>query len=129
MSAAVITSDGTVRQLDARAGEPIVVTSEDVQDPEKLARLVQDAHREIASFRRRFAPRMTEFEDLEVTAGDPLRVTHGFGGRVRYWPVDWRPTTPGDAPIFDKNTDTDEDTLVLDVGNAGIVTILVREAG
>jgi hypothetical protein len=129
VSSAVINSDGDVRQLDTRAGEPIVITSEDVKDDEKLARLLQDALRELAALRRRFAPRMIEFEDQAVTAGQALRVTHNFGGRVRYWPVDWRPTTPGDAPLFDKSTSTDEDTLVLTVGNAGTVTILVREAG
>lgn len=126
MSAALVASDGLVRQLDTRAGEPIVVTSQDVKDPEKLARLLQQALRENAEFRRRWTPRELYFRDQVVdgTGTTKYRLTHGFNGRVTYEAV-----YASDYPRLKIHADTDANTLVLVSGTACTVDIRVREAG
>ena len=129
MSTAVVDNDGIVRQLDARADAPVVLSAEDVQDADKLARLLNDARREIADLRRRWEPRRLIFQDRAVTAGADLRLEHGFGGNVLYTVEAWVAGTPGDAPVFEVSDDTDGNALVLEVGNSGTATILVKESG
>lgn len=131
MPAAIVQSDGLVRQLDTRAGEPIVVTSEDVKDPEKLARLLQQALRENAELRRRYAPRVLYFRDQAVTATTttPIRLTHNFNGKVNWSVVRWGGSAAGSSYGLDEHADTDANTLVLVSGVAGTATIRVEEAG
>lgn len=126
MSAAIVESDGVVRQLDKRAGEPIVVTSDDVKDAEKLARLLQQALRENAEERRHWRPRQLYFRDQVVdgTGTTKYRLTHNFNGRVEYFAG--RAT---DYPRLKVHDETDANTLVLVSGTACTVTILVEEAG
>lgn len=128
MSTAVLTDDGA-RRLDGRADAPVTITAQDVTDPEKLARLLNDLRRDVAEERRRWKPSEIYRQDLSVTGGDTISIAHGLHGRVRYAVVEWEPDTPGDAPLFDKDDSTDEDTLRLAVGNSGTVTLHVWEAG
>lgn len=110
-------------QLDER------VTEDDVKDASKLARLLMRVLKDIATLKRRFVPRRIDFEDRAVLGGGKLRLNHGWGGRVRWWVVDWVPTSPTDSPVFERTTATDSKTLVLSVGNPGTVTIRVEESG
>jgi hypothetical protein len=129
MNAAVVSEDGTVRQLGPRADAPGVVTAEDVQDPEKLARFLNDMRREQAAQARRWSPRVLIDRDRAVTSGDTVRIEHGFGSRVLYGVGEWRPATPGDVALFDFDEDSDGDALLLTVGNTGTVTLIVVEVG
>jgi hypothetical protein len=124
-----IAETGTVYQLDRKAEPDEVVTEEDVKDAGKLSRLLMRLLRDVATLTRRFAPKRTDFEDRAVVSGTPLRLPHNFDARVRWWVVDWRPTTPGDVPVFEKSSSTDTRTLVLDVGNSGRVSVRVEVAG
>lgn len=126
---ALIPAVGRVRQLDKQTEPDELVTPEDVQDPNKLAQLLVRILRDVAVMKRRFWPRRIDFEDKAVTSGDVMRLNHGFGGRVRYWVVDWRPTTPGDAALFEYDASTDDKTLCVAVGNSGKVTMRVESAG
>lgn len=117
-----------VIQLDRQATPDEVVTSEDVKDSEKLARLLARLLRDVADLKRRWWPKRIDFEDRAVVSGMPLRLGHGMRARVRWWIVDWTPTTPGDVPIFEKASTTDLKTLVLDVGNSGTVSVRVEVA-
>jgi hypothetical protein len=131
MPSAIVQSDGLVRQLDARAGEPIVVTSEDVKDVEKLARMLQDTRRELAELRRRWAPRELYFRDQAVTATNTtkIRLTHNFNGKVNWAVVRWDGSAAGSSYGIDEHADTDANTLVVVSSVAGTATIRVWEAG
>lgn len=131
VSAAIIERSGEVRQLDTRAGEQINVTSEDVKDPEKLARLLQQALRENAENRRRWAPRELYFRDQAVTAttATKIRLSHGFDGKVNWTVVRWDGSAAGSSYGIDEHADTDANTLVLVSSVAGTATIRVWEAG
>lgn len=128
MRAAVVT-DASVRVLDGRGDAPVVITPEEVQRPDVLARLLNELRRGQAETARRWNPRVLVVEDRDLTSGDEWRVEHGFGGRVRWWIADWQPSTPGDVPVFERDAATDANALVLDVGNSGRATLIVMEAG
>lgn len=128
--AARVDKAGNVYQLDRPAEPDERVTEEDVQDADKLSRLLMRVLKDVAGIKRRFIPRRIDFEDRAVVAGTPLRLPHGLNARVRWWVVDWIPTSPTDSPVFERNaTDTTVNTLVLDVGNPGTVTIRLEVAG
>jgi hypothetical protein len=119
---------GKVHQLDRPAEPDELVTEEDVMDAPKLARILVRILKDIATIKRRFWPRRTDFEDREVTSGDTLRLPHNFNARVRWWVVDWIPTTPGDVPVFERSATTTTRVLALDVGNSGLVSVRVEVA-
>jgi hypothetical protein len=127
VSAAIVNSDGGVRQLDARAGEPISVTADDVKDADKLARMLQDALRQLAEFKREWRPRRLYFRDQTVddTGSTKYRLTHNFGGLVNYVAV----REDGGYADLRVHDDTDGNTLVLVSYSAATLTILVEEAG
>ena len=130
MPAAVVESDGTMRQLDGRAEPDFVVEAKDVEDPPRLARLLQIMLRELARLRLAWAPRRVDFKDVTCgTGGALIRLEHGFGGAVRWWVVDWQISAASGAPILQRYTGTDENTLVLWSDKAGVATIRVEEAG
>jgi hypothetical protein len=129
VSSARIDASGNVYPLDRKVEPAEVFSEEDAKDPAKLARAVQRLLKAANEAARRFDPKTLDIEDVGVVSGTDLRIEHGFGGRVRWWIADWQPTTPGDAPLFERSTDTDNDALVLEVGNSGTVTVHVREAG
>lgn len=123
-------SGSTVTQVDRPASPDAVVTEEDVKDPSKLARLVMSIAKDVAQLRRRFAPRRIDFEDVEVdnTGTTLYRFEHGFGGRVRWWPVDFEGAGATSAALA-RHSSSDNDTLVLYSLEAGTATIRVEEAG
>jgi hypothetical protein len=127
--AARVDASGRVFQLDRSAEPDEIVTEEDAKDAGKLARILVRVLRDLADIKRRFFPRRIDFEDRAVVSGDVLRLNHGFSARVRYWVVDWRPFTPGDVAVFDRNAGTNAQALLLNVGNSGTVTVRVESAG
>lgn len=128
---AKVDSDGAVTPLDGRTEPDEVVTAQDVQDPDKLARLLGRILKDIAALKRRWAPRHIDFELAVTGSATPqtVQLEHGFNGAVRWWVVDW--STGGTVAISAmKNTAlTTTKTLVLSVYNAGAMTIRVEEAG
>lgn len=124
-----IDGNGNVYQLDRPAEPDEMVAEEDVKDATKLARLLMRVLRSLATMTRRFEPRQTDFEDKAVTSGDVLMLPHKFDARVRWWVVDWTPTTPGDAALFERSSASTLAVLKLTVGNSGLVTIRVEAAG
>ncbi len=129
---AVVPQNGPIRQLDAPAEPDEQVTPEQVQDTDRLARLLMRMLRDLAVLRRRFWPQHIDFEDLtfDSTGTTKTRLQHGFGGRVRWWLVDWQKGTEAPlAPALSRHADTDNNTLVLISGVEGKGTIRVEEAG
>lgn len=128
MSAAIVESDGTVRQLDAKAGELVVVTADDVKDADKLARSLQDALRQLAELRREWRPRRLYFrnQSFDATGTTKYRLTHNFGGRVNYY---FMPETTGGYVDVRRHSETDNNTLVLTSFWSSTATVLVEEAG
>jgi hypothetical protein len=127
MSHAVVNAQGKVKQLDQAVEPDEVVTEDDVKDASKLSRLNGRLLKGLALLRRAWAPRVIDFQDVPCTAGTPIRLPHGFGGRVNYWVLSWRALA--NAPNFMVNATTDNNTLVLDVGVSGTGTIRVEAAG
>lgn len=124
---AVIDSAGLVRKVATKAPRQ-VITSTDVQDPEKLARALQDARKELDALDR--PRREMVYEDVATgAAGALLKLPHNFGARVRWHVVDWASTAGGAAPVLEKSTTTDDDTLVLASYVAGTASIRIEEAG
>lgn len=123
--------DGQMVRLDASTTTREAVTEEDVQDPAKLAELVQRVVRGLTELRQRFAPQTIDFEDVALTGstGSPqnVRLEHRMGGRVRWYVVDWASSSTV-APVLRKSAQTDDDTLVLDALSTGTATIRVEAA-
>jgi hypothetical protein len=133
VSAANVESDGTVTSLDGRAEPSTLITEEDAKDPQKVARILTEVLGQVASQRRRWAPRRIVFRDIAVTGDAVTPVTvqleHGFGGRVSWWPVDWVTTSTVTLGIKQNTTTTTADTLGLWFFCTGTISICVEEAG
>lgn len=138
MSAANVASSGVISTLDGRAPSDIVITSRDVGDPERLARMMQEHARKLAVIERRWSPKRLDFVDYAVSGSSDIRLDHGFGGRVRWWIGQWRATSTAAnfIPLLMESASTNDNTLVLSnldiagVGRfAGTVTIRVEAAG
>lgn len=131
MSAALVLPSGTVRQLDRPAEADAQVTAEDVQDAEKLARMVQDLRRDVARLTGAWSPRTVTFVDI-TTAGSLAtpqthRLVHGFGGRVWWTVVSLR--TGGTDFRLDVSTSTTNDVLVLTSYSTGTFSLRIEAAG
>lgn len=126
---AVFPLNGPVRQLERRTEAREQIDEAEVQAPDRLARRLTEQDRRIATVERRWSAKTLDFEDRVVDGSGTTkyRFEHRFGGRVRFWPVDWTGGT--DAPNLRKHTDTTNDTLVLTSTVAGTVTLRVEEAG
>lgn len=127
MSSAVVSSVRS-KQLDARSVPPEQVTDDQVKDPKRLAELLGRLLVAVTELRRAWDPKRIDFEDQAVTAGTEFDLEHRFGGRVRWWVVDWVPDATGDVAIFERTASTDT-MLTLLPQNTGTVTIRVEEAG
>lgn len=126
---AVAPKYGPVRRLD-RASEPDErVTVDDLKSPDYLARLLMRILRELADLRRRWWPKRIDVEDRDVdgTGSTKYRFPHGFGGRVRWWVVDW--SGASSVAGLMRHSDSDNNTLVLVSWVAGTVTVRIEEAG
>jgi hypothetical protein len=117
-----------VQQLDKLPEPDEVITPEDVQDVDRVARLFARILRDIARLTRAWKPRRVDYEDRSVdsTGTTKYRLEHRFGGRVRWWPVGWSGAA---APALSEHADSDTNTLVLTSTSAGTVTIRIEEAG
>lgn len=129
MSSAIVPKSAKARQLDRPSEPDEQFTEEQAKDPERLSRTIVQLLRDVASLKRRFVPRRVDFEDIEVDAtGTTIyRFVHRFGGRVRWWVVDWNSSSAG--PALAKDASSDENTLKLVSGVAGTLTLRVEEAG
>lgn len=130
MSHAVVRSTGAVAQLDAKPSQTEAVTPEDVQKPPRLSELLGRLVTAVSELRRAWAPKTIDFEDVSLGAGGAsTRLEHGFGGRVRWWLVDWQPTATGNRPNVERSSSSTNDVLVLLSSQAGTATVRVEQAG
>lgn len=131
MSAANVATDGKIRALGPRPQPDRVVTEDDVKDPSKLTQMLASLLKSVAELRRTWAPRRLDFEDILTTTGPGvIRLQHNFGGRVRWWPIDYRISGSAAAPILQRDSaKTDDNTLVLLSYSTGLISIRVEEAG
>jgi hypothetical protein len=118
-----------VRQLDRPAEPDEQVTPDDAKDSERVARMLMRLLKDVSTLRRSWAPRFVDHEDrvVDATGTTTYRFPHGFGGRVRWWPVDWKDASAG--PQLERHSDTDSNTLVLVSYAAGTLTLRIEEAG
>ena len=125
MSAAVF-SDDEWRQLGGTSDSLLTVTSAEVQDPEKLARMLQTALRELAELRREWRPRVRYWRDVTVdgTAATQCRFEHNLGGRVNWHAVGAESTVD-----LWQHEDTDDNVLILVSNAPATVTVRIEEAG
>lgn len=125
---AKVPKNGPTQQLDTRPEPEEQVTEEQVQDPSRLARFLMTLLRDVATLKRRFIPTFIDFEDITVDATGltRYRFSHNFGGRVRWYVIDWAGGA-GPAMLFDGTSD--DNTLVLVSVSAGIASIRVEKAG
>ena len=125
--AAVVSAMGKLRSLVVTKEPDRELTSDDVQEPKTLARMLMRIVRDVAQLERRPCPRRLDFEDIEVN-GDGITVydfPHGFGTRVRWWVTDCEVT---DGTLVRDSTTNDE-TLRLISNSTGTVTVRVEEVG
>jgi len=123
-------TDGTVRQLDRATEADARVTAADVQDPETLARMLQELRKDVARLRGQWTPRSVTFVDVVTTGsgGTPqtLRFPHGFGGRVWYSVV----SSSGAAMRLDySSASSTNDVLILSSYSAGTFSLRIEEMG
>lgn len=135
MPAARVTSTGLMKVLDRQPRPDEQVTEKDIAEPPKLARVLTQMLKDIALLKRRFAPRRIDFEDQKVSPSTTYRFQHRFNGRVRWWVVQWKPTSfaANWQPFLleDPSNPSDANTLVLTASGStdGTATIRVEEAG
>ncbi len=117
------------RQLDKPAEPDEQVTDEQLDDRPRMLRFYMRLLRDIAALLRRWSPDTLEFEDRSIdddTGATKFRFEHGFGGRVRWFPVDW---TGVSTPALIRHEDTTNDTLVLVSFGIGTLTLRIERAG
>lgn len=128
---AIINRSGAVRQLDKQGEPPERVTPEQWADAPRMTRLMTDVLRQLVVLQRRFWPLRLDYEDVAVddTGTTVYRFPHGFGGRVRWWVVDWQ----ANGSLFDhslsKHSSSNDDTLALVSFTPGTMTLRIEEAG
>ncbi len=130
MAAAKISLAGKRTKLDLRAEPRDIVHTDDVKDPDTLAQLLGSILQDTNEQRKKFTARRIDFEDITVddTGATKYRLLHKFGGRVRWWVVDF--SDAGTAPAcLERHADTDDNALVLVSYLVGKVTVRVEEAG
>ena len=129
MSSIVVPKVGKPRKLDRAPTPDEQVTEEQAKDTPRVARVLTDLLRDVAAFKRRWAPRVVDFEDFDFDGSGTTvyRFPHGFRARVRFSVVDWTGATGG--PQFVRHASTDVHTLCLVSYEAGTATIRVEEAG
>lgn len=120
----------TSRSLDARAQPEEVVADTDVSEVPKLTRLLTRILRDVADLKRRFAPRVHTYINLDVdnTGTTVYRLAHRFGGPVAWSPVEWV-TSSAAGPSLEEHASGDKDTLAIVSHVAGRVAIRVEELG
>ncbi len=126
MSRAKILRDRKVVQLDRPAQARQTITAEDVQDPEKLARILNELRGGLDEERRAFKPRVLDFEDIafDATGVTKYRFDHNFNGRIRWWVVE-----QDDNPSLSEHSSSTANTLVLVSSFNTTCTIRIEEAG
>jgi len=133
MSTVVVPARGQIRRLDRPVEPSENVTEEDLKQPSKVVELFLRLLRNVATLLRRWWPRRIDYEDFVLdSGGTEYRFPHGFKARVRWLVVDWLPDTPGVPHQLERvagTGKTDDQTLVLASGAAGVVTLRVEEAG
>lgn len=118
---------GKVTKQDRLASPEQQVEPTDVDSPVKLARLLTDLLKDVSTLKRKWWPRRIDFEDLTVEQYVDVTLPHNFGGRVRWWLVDW---SGGNAvQLSTVSAVTTTKTLVLSPTASGTATIRVEEAG
>jgi len=111
--------------LDRRAETEPRIVEDDVSRPVVLVRLLTEIVRAVGSLSRRWWPKRVDFEDIDTNTSDPIRLTHGYAGRVRWWVVDQSSTDT----LLVKASASTNDVLVLTSTGTSTVTIRVEEAG
>jgi hypothetical protein len=132
MSYAIIGANGGVIRTGSASEPDEQIASKDVADTSKLARLLTKLFRVVASLLRRRDPQIIDYEDLTVSGstGSPqrIRLTHKFGGRVRWSICDWATSGTVALSVQKDAVNTTTDVLVLLVWNTGTMTIRVESA-
>ncbi len=126
---AIVDFNGRIRQLDRGAEPEEQVQAEDVTDPPRLARLLMRILSDVAALKRRFWPRHLDFEGCAMTDDGvtKYRFEHRFGGKARWWAVDWT-SEDGGVDIV-RDADSNDRTLVLRSYCTGTITLRIAEAG
>ena len=129
MSSIVVPRVGKPRRLDRAPTPDEQVTEEQAKDVPRVARLLTSLLRDVAALKRRWAPRVIDFEGFDFDDGGVTvyRFPHGLRSHVRFWVVDWTGATGG--PQLVRHASTDVNTLCLVSHEAGTATIRVEEAG
>lgn len=123
-----VRKDGTAVIVDAKRKPVDQITESQVQDPKRLAQLLQDGFSDAAIKAERFAPNRIDFEDrtLDATGTTKHSFEHKLGKRVRWFVVDW--SGSGGGAELSKDSSSTLDTLVLVSYRAGVATIRIEES-
>ncbi len=128
-----VEADGTVKQLDRRPGPDENISDEEVRDNSLLGKILLRIFRDVATLKRRWAPRRVDFRGIVSTgtAASPqtVRLAHGMGGPVVWWPVRVAGLGAGSLKFIEELASSTENTLDLSVMFEATLTIRVEEAG
>lgn len=128
MSERAFRTNGTVVRSRDAARRREVVTEADAQDPRKVADLLTRLVNALEEIVRRITKPSMVFEDVTCTAGQQVKLIHGFGCRVRWWVVDWVASAEVDLRnVHDvANSQTTDNMLVLYSQTTGTASIRVE---
>jgi hypothetical protein len=120
---------GEVRQLDTFSEPKEEITVEQLDDKPRVARVLMSILRSLATLLGRWSPRVVDFRDL-VTTGDtvtPSRhsLNHKLGAPVNWWLV----KSSSAALAREATSESNSNTLVIDVYGSSVLTVRIEEAG
>lgn len=132
MSANIDTRTNITTKLDRVPQAKTPLTERDVGDASVLVRVIDGLTRDVARILGLWRPRRLDFTSITLvdSTTERTRLTHGFGGPVRFWIADIGPITAGAWGLVRDEDDSDDNTLSLrSYMDATAVTIRVEEAG
>jgi hypothetical protein len=107
------------------------VKETDVVDPSKLAETIRRLQARLADVESRTPPEAIEFELTVPAAGGLVTMTHNFNTPVRWYPVQWlpsSPTAPAGGPELAHDSSSTLTDLTIRSYRAGRVVVRVEPA-
>lgn len=127
----LIGADGVIARARRYLSAATSVDSSDVEDKDRLARMLRSMSVRIADLEARVGPEAIDFETI-LAVGGTTTLTHGFSSPVRWWVVEWtRPSGgsyPAGNPILYMDESSTNNALVLKSNVAGRAIVRVEPA-
>lgn len=121
-----VDSAGTLGKGRRNPSGSVFISDDEVADKHKLAEIIRALGRRVSELEARTPPEAVEFEVITPAAGY-VTITHGMGTVVRWYIVDWLPTSLGTAPSLELFSTT-SDSITLYSASGGVAVVRVEQS-